>query len=82
MLVLSRKSGEEICIGPHIKVEVLSIKGGRVSLGLSAPPEVSIKRAELRPQTGKTSTERPTGNFLENAEPAKALDRRNRRRRP
>ncbi len=56
MLVLSRKSGEEIHIGSGIKVAVLGIKGGRVSLGLSAPLEVSILRSELRQQTGGAST--------------------------
>jgi carbon storage regulator len=74
MLVLSRKSGEEIFIGSGIKVSVLGIKGSRVSLGLSAPPEVLIHRAELRPQTGETSTERATDSSSENAERAEALD--------
>jgi carbon storage regulator len=81
MLVLSRKSGEEIYIGPGIKVEVLSIKGKRVSLGLSAPPEVSIQRAELRRQTGETSTESPADDSPENAEPAKTRRRGSIRRR-
>jgi carbon storage regulator len=70
MLVLSRKSGEEIFLGSGIKVEVLSIKGGRVSLGLSAPPEVSIKRAELLRQIGDEATERPANDSPASAEPA------------
>jgi carbon storage regulator len=47
MLVLSRKSGEAICIGSGITISVLGVKGGRVRLGLSAPDEIPIHRAEL-----------------------------------
>jgi carbon storage regulator len=55
MLVLSRKLGEAICIGSNIKVSVLSIKGGRVRLGLSAPREVPIHRPEIRRQINGAS---------------------------
>jgi hypothetical protein len=34
MLVLSRKLGEQICIGSRIQVTVLAIQKGRVRLGL------------------------------------------------
>lgn len=47
MLVLSRKIGEKIVIGDNIVVEVVKVKGNRVSLGLVAPANVSIMRAEL-----------------------------------
>ncbi len=47
MLVLSRKHGEAIVVGDGITVTVLAIEGGRVKLGVVAPPEVSIHRAEL-----------------------------------
>ncbi|NQU20345.1 MAG: carbon storage regulator [Candidatus Nealsonbacteria bacterium] len=48
MLVLSRKAGERISIGPEIEVTVLGIHKGRVKLGFSGPPEVPIHREELR----------------------------------
>jgi carbon storage regulator len=48
MLVLSRKTGETICIGSGITVSVLGIQGGRVRLGLSAPAKVPIHREEIR----------------------------------
>ncbi len=48
MLVLSRKAGERISIGPDIEVTVLGIHKGRVRLGFSGPPEVPIHREELR----------------------------------
>lgn len=74
MLVLSRKSGEEICIGSGIKIAVLGIKGGRVSLGLSAPREVSIQRAELRPLTGGASAKRPMDDSAGDAERPRTVD--------
>jgi len=46
MLVLSRRPGEEICVG-DITITVLGVHGHRVRLGLTAPPEVTIKRSEL-----------------------------------
>ncbi len=47
MLVLSRKPGEEIVIGGSIKLTIISIKPGRVKVGIEAPPDVDIRRAEL-----------------------------------
>ena len=48
MLVLSRKTSETINIGNDITVTVLSIRGGKVRLGLEAPQEVPIIRSELQ----------------------------------
>ena len=48
MLVLSRKLGEEILIGDHVRLVVHRIVGNRVSLGISAPKEVPVIRGELR----------------------------------
>jgi carbon storage regulator len=72
MLVLSRKSGEAIHIGPGIRVSVLDIKGGRVRLGLSAPREVSIRRGELGSHAGGASVPRPTDDCAEDSEQTKA----------
>ena len=47
MLVLSRKSHEQIIIGQGIEITVLAIRGNRVRLGINAPPEVPILREEL-----------------------------------
>ena len=47
MLVLSRKSGEQILIGDDIEVVVLEIDGDRVKLGFTAPRYVPIFRAEI-----------------------------------
>jgi carbon storage regulator len=47
MLVLSRKQGEVVVIGDHIRLTVVAIGGNRVRLGITAPPAVLIQRAEL-----------------------------------
>ena len=51
MLVLSRKVGQRIMIGDNITILVSRISGKRVTLGLEAPKEVHIRRAELGPLT-------------------------------
>jgi carbon storage regulator len=48
MLVLSRKANEVICIGPDTYITVLAIQGGKVRLGIEAPRDVPIRRAELQ----------------------------------
>lgn len=47
MLVLSRKVGEQIVIDGCITVTVVAIDGNKIRLGVSAPPEVRIDRAEV-----------------------------------
>ena len=47
MLVLSRKLDESIQIGDEISVKVLGVSGQQVRLGIEAPRDVQIDRAEL-----------------------------------
>jgi len=47
MLVLSRRCDQEIVIGANIRVTVLSVRGGQVRLGISAPPSISVNRKEV-----------------------------------
>jgi carbon storage regulator len=47
MLVLSRKAGEKIVINKDIEITVTHIKNGRVRIGIAAPQDVNIRRAEL-----------------------------------
>ena len=47
MLVLSRRSGEQIRISHTIEVTVLAIQGNKVKLGLVGPPDVLFQREEL-----------------------------------
>ena len=46
MLVLSRNRGQSISIGDDIRVTVLSTAGRQVKIGINAPVEVSVHRAE------------------------------------
>jgi len=54
MLVLSRKLNQRILIGQGIEVTVVAIRGNRVRLGISAPPELPILREELNEQMYRT----------------------------
>ncbi len=47
MLVLTRKLLEKLYIGDDICVTVVRLEGGQVRLGIDAPREVSVVRAEL-----------------------------------
>jgi carbon storage regulator len=47
MLVLTRRPGEVIQIGPDIEIKVVSAQGGRVRLAINAPDYVTIRRAEI-----------------------------------
>lgn len=47
MLVLTRKIGEAIQIGDGVTVEILEMRGGRIRLGITAPGDVRVHRAEL-----------------------------------
>ncbi|MEX1229612.1 MAG: carbon storage regulator CsrA [Planctomycetaceae bacterium] len=51
MLVLTRKPGESIIIGNDIELTVVEIRGNRIRLGIKAPQEVPIYRAELQIHT-------------------------------
>lgn len=53
MLVLSRKSGEQLRIGDDITITVLEIKKGRMRIGIEAPRERRVLRAELDCVSGK-----------------------------
>ncbi len=47
MLVLSRQAGEAVCIGEAVEVVVLEVRGQGVKIGITAPRQVRIYRAEL-----------------------------------
>ena len=47
MLVLTRKVGEKIIVDGCIKVEIVSVDGNKVRLGITAPPEVRVDREEV-----------------------------------
>jgi carbon storage regulator len=47
MLVLTRQVGEEIVINGNVRVSIVAVKGGKVRLGITAPPEVPVDRKEV-----------------------------------
>lgn len=47
MLKLTRKAGDAVQIGTDIVVQVVSVAGGRVVLGFSAPAATKILRTEI-----------------------------------
>lgn len=47
MLVLTRKPGQSIMIGDGIEVQVLSVAGEKVRIGITAPRDVGIFRDEV-----------------------------------
>ena len=47
MLVLSRKEDQSIVIGGEIVVSVVDIGRGRVQLGITAPPHMTVHREEI-----------------------------------
>jgi carbon storage regulator len=51
MLVLSRSPGEEVVIGEDIRLTVVAIRGNQVRLGVTAPPDVLIRREKLCEKT-------------------------------
>jgi carbon storage regulator len=59
MLVLSRKTQEQIVIGGDIIITVVRVAGGRVQLGVEAPAHVSIKRSELE-ERSRTAVSLPS----------------------
>ncbi len=47
MLVLSRRTSQQITIGPEIRITVVRIDRNQVRLGIQAPPDLPILRSEL-----------------------------------
>lgn len=65
MLVLSRKSSQQIMIGPDIRITIVKIDRNQVRIGIQAPAGVTILRQELagvpRAATAPAAARRLTG---------------------
>ncbi len=57
MLVLTRRVGETMVIGPDIVIEVLGKRGSQVRLGIHAPADIEVRRGEV---AERIELERPT----------------------
>jgi carbon storage regulator len=53
MLVLSRKEKQTILVGDDIEITICRVSGRRVSIGLSAPKNVDIRRGEIRSELAR-----------------------------
>lgn len=47
MLVLSRKQGESLRIGPDVIVKIVRIGPNAVRIGIDAPKDVNVVRTEI-----------------------------------
>ena len=50
MLILTRRVGEKLMIGDDLSISILRVNGNQVSLGVTAPEDVSIHREEVYEQ--------------------------------
>jgi carbon storage regulator len=65
MLVLTRKPGQSIIIGDEIEVQVLSVAGEKVRLGITAPRDVGIFRNEVYERIENGETRRSTNGAVD-----------------
>jgi carbon storage regulator len=79
MLVLTRKPGQSIMIGDGVEVQVLSVAGEKVRLGITAPRDVSIFRNEvydrIEAEQGRAEGDDKTDDGGANAAVAEALEK-------
>ena len=47
MLILTRKVGESLLIGDDISLTILNVRGNQVKIGVKAPKDISVHRAEI-----------------------------------
>ena len=47
MLVLTRRTGESVEVGPDVRVTIVKVWSGKVQIGFEAPRDVEILRSEL-----------------------------------
>lgn len=47
MLVMRRKEGEAIRIGADVEIRILSIRGSKVKIGITAPRSVEVSAYEI-----------------------------------
>ena len=69
MLVLSRKVGERILIGDQVAVTIVRVSGGGVRVGIEAPAEMAVLRAEI---LDEQNGEKPSSVEMFKASSAKA----------
>ena len=69
MLVLTRRIGEQIVIGNDIRVTIVNVGPGRVKIGIEAPHNVRVDRAEVHERIAQEQTVAPAPAVSEEANP-------------
>lgn len=57
MLVLNRTPGQVFTIGDDIRITIVSVNGKNVRVGIEAPREVTVLRAELEKRDEQPKSE-------------------------
>lgn len=57
MLILSRKLDEKVVIGDNIIITVVAVSGETVKLGVEAPRDIKVYRAEVYEEIMKANIE-------------------------
>ncbi len=73
MLVLTRKLQEQIRIGDNIVVTILQIRGQSVRVGIEAPKNVRVLRAELPIKDTQAATSQLSAVEMESAAVSSAM---------
>ncbi|WP_444885820.1 carbon storage regulator CsrA [Microbulbifer sp. PSTR4-B] len=47
MLILKRRTGENLRIGSNVSITVLEVKGNQVKIGIRAPKSLPVHREEI-----------------------------------
>lgn len=47
MLILMRRAGESIHIGPNIVITLISLERNRARIGIQAPRDIAVDREEI-----------------------------------
>ncbi len=74
MLILTRRSGENIIVGDDIVISVIEVRGDAVRIGIKAPRSVSVHREEvyrelqIANQKAASPSEEAVGDLLRGAQ--------------
>ncbi|MFA0809553.1 carbon storage regulator CsrA [Microbulbifer epialgicus] len=62
MLILKRRTGENLRIGANVSITVLEVKGNQVKIGIRAPRSLPVYREEIYIRVEKERTQGGGGN--------------------
>lgn len=62
MLVITRRTGEQLKIGSNIVINIVETTNKRVRLAIDAPQHISIFRSEIDPDRRPRPTQEGTSN--------------------